>query len=144
MGTFDSVYKNKIRQLEEENNKLKTALRMIFEADGDYDIFPLNEYSGSPNYAERLREIEKTPAPVYPGENASPGQIKKWKDDTAQWAFDQRRLAAAMKRSATSNMHPVAQPFHDTQVAMGQTIAIDKRIKERKASSYPGQHPVRK
>lgn len=44
MGTFDSVYKNKIRQLEEENNKLKTALRMIFEADGDYEIFPLAPY----------------------------------------------------------------------------------------------------
>ena len=130
MSFIENLYlKRKLEELTEENITLRSIL---------------NEYSGSPNYADRLREIEKTPQPVYPGENASPEQIKKWKDDTAQWSLDQRKLSAAMERSTTSNMHPVAQPFHDTQVAMAQTVAIDKRREAAKKESYPGQHPVRK
>ena len=122
MSFIENLYlKRKLEELTEENITLRSIL---------------NEYSGSPNYADRLREIEKTPQPVYPGENASPEQIKKWKDDTAQWSLDQRKLSAAMERSTTSNMHPVAQPFHDTQVAMAQTVAIDKRREAAKCYSH--------
>jgi hypothetical protein len=37
MGTFDSVYLNKLNKLQEENEKLKTALRMIVEANPPID-----------------------------------------------------------------------------------------------------------
>lgn len=130
MSFIENLYlKRKLEELTEENITLRSIL---------------NEYSGSPNYADRLREIEKTPRPVYPGDNASPEQINKWKKDTESWAMDQRRLAAAMERSTTSNMHPVAQPFHDARVATEKTVEVNKRREAAKKESYPGQHPVRK
>jgi len=130
MSSFtENLYlKLAIQKLQEENITLRSIL---------------NEYSGAPNYAAALREIGKTPQPVYPGENASPEQIKKWKKDTESWAMDQRKLAAAMERSTTRNTHPVADAFYDAEVAIRKTREVNKRREAAKKESYPGQHPVR-
>ncbi len=141
MSFIENLYlKGMLQEVKEKNLNLRNLINE-YSSETLANYFPL---ASSSVYAERLKEIEKTPRPLYPGENAPPSQIEKWKKDTEKWAFNQRKLGAAMERSTTSNIHPVAQPFHDTQVAMAQTVAIDKRREAAKKESYPGQHPVRK
>ena len=100
MGTFDTVYKNKLRQLEEENNKLKTALRMIFEADGDYDIIPLAPYEqdfgdafpNSPNpsnISPRPGQFNPSPQGVpfwkWVRQLGNPTNFQQWQQWVDQW-----------------------------------------------------------
>lgn len=73
MGTFDSVYRNKIYQLQEENKKLKAALQMIFEANDGPDFIPLAPYESEGYDGDYPRGTQRSPQTP-----SSPGNFWRW------------------------------------------------------------------